>query len=231
MLLGLTSPCRNPFSCRAGQGVGQPGDDRHRLRGRQRPVSQPILQGAAGQELDDQERAAPPGLDPVDLGHGRMRHRRHGPGFRLQPPQAAEGPRRQDLDGHVALQTQVARQVDRAHTPSPQAPRQAELAGEQLRNLRGDVGRPAGACGRLAGLGQASADGTLLGRRPTRQAPAGNVDVPSSGPGCLIPGYPSPPNPMSLGLSWCPATVDFQARVFALQAAGASCIARSRRIV
>ena len=65
----------------------------------------------------------------------------------------------------------------------------------------------------------------------TRQAPAGNVDVPSSGPGCLIPGYPSPPNPMSLGLSWCPATVDFQARVFALQAAGASCIARSRRIV
>ena len=36
-------------------------------------------------------------------------------------------------------------------------------------------------------------------------------------------GYPTPPNPISLGLSWCPATVGFQVRVFALQAAGAQC--------
>ena len=49
--------------------------------------------------------------------------------------------------------------------PGPQAPRQAELAGEQLRNLRGDGGRPAGACGRLAGRGHRSADRTLLGRQ------------------------------------------------------------------
>ena len=44
----------------------------------------------------------------------------------------------------------------------------------------------------------------------------------SSGP-CEIPGYPRPANVQNLGLSWCPVTVDFQARVFALQAAGAQC--------
>ena len=47
--------------------------------------------------------------------------------------------------------------------------------------------------------------------------------VPAAGPGCQIPGYPSPDNPRSLGLPWCPSSVDFQARVFALQAAGAWC--------
>ena len=43
-----------------------------------------------------------------------------------------------------------------------------------------------------------------------------------SGP-CEIPGYPRPADPQSLGLSWCPARVDFQVRVFALSAAGANC--------
>ena len=43
-----------------------------------------------------------------------------------------------------------------------------------------------------------------------------------SGP-CEIPGYPSPANPQSLGLSWCPTSVTLQVRVFALAAAGAKC--------
>ncbi len=43
-----------------------------------------------------------------------------------------------------------------------------------------------------------------------------------SGP-CEIPGYPNPSNPQGLGLSWCPASVDVQVRVFALAAAGAKC--------
>ena len=94
------------------------------------------------------ERAPPPGLDTVDLGHGRMRHRRHGPGFRLQPHEADEVSLRQGLDRHVALQTQIARQVDSSHAPGPQSPRQAELAGEKLRDLRGDVGRPRSRIGR-----------------------------------------------------------------------------------
>ena len=48
--------------------------------------------------------------------------------------------------------------------------------------------------------------------------------VPSSGPGCLIPGYPSPPGGVAnLGFSWCPASVTLQVRSFALQAAGAQC--------
>ena len=61
------------------------------------------------------------------------------------------------------------------------------------------------------------------GAQTTGQAPASKADVPASGPGCLIPGYPTPDNPMHLGLPWCPASVDFQARAYALQAAGAWC--------
>ena len=38
-----------------------------------------------------------------------------------------------------------------------------------------------------------------------------------------VPGFPRPANVQNLGLSWCLATMDFQARVFALQAAGAKC--------
>ena len=40
---------------------------------------------------------------------------------------------------------------------------------------------------------------------------------------CLIPGFPEPDNPEAVGLPWCPASVDFQVRVFALSAAGAQC--------
>ena len=52
------------------QGIGQPGDDRHRLRGSERPVPQSILKSTAGQEFDDQERAAPPGVDAADAASG-----------------------------------------------------------------------------------------------------------------------------------------------------------------
>jgi len=46
----------------------------------------------------------------------------------------------------------------------------------------------------------------------------------SVGGSCEITGYPSPPGGVAnLGLSWCPASVDFQVRAFALQAAGAQC--------
>ena len=51
------------------------------------PVPQPIRKRAARQELDDQERAAAPRLDAVDLGQRRVRHRRHGPGFGPQAHQ------------------------------------------------------------------------------------------------------------------------------------------------
>ena len=69
-------------------------------------------------------------------------------------------------------------------------------------------------------------------RSPTKgQTPTsdkGNVElaaaVPSSGPGCMIAGYPSPPGGVAnLGFSWCPASVTLQVRSFALQAAGAQC--------
>ena len=48
--------------------------------------------------------------------------------------------------------------------------------------------------------------------------------VPSSGPGCMIAGYPGPPGGVAnLGFSWCPASVTLQVRSFALRAAGAQC--------
>ena len=59
------------------------------------------------------------------------------------------------------------------------------------------------------------------GPDPRRGAAASQP--PPQGPGCEIPGYPKPANPQSLGLSWCPASVGFQVRSFALVAAGAKC--------
>ena len=63
---------------------------------------------------------------------------------------------------------------------------------------------------------------------PTSTSDKSNVElaaaVPSSGPGCMIAGYPSPPGGVAnLGFSWCPASVSIQVRSFALQAAGAQC--------
>ena len=67
-------------------------------------------------------------------------------------------------------------------------------------------------------------------RRPaTTQPSRPQVEVSSDrqsqrrGPGCEIPGYPTPANIQSLGVNWCGPDVDFQKRSFALQAAGAWC--------
>ena len=60
-------------------------------------------------------------------------------------------------------------------------------------------------------------------RRPAAPRSATDRNTTAAGP-CFIPGYPSPPGGVAnLGLPWCPATVGFQARAFALQAAGAQC--------
>ena len=53
--------------------------------------------------------------------------------------------------------------------------------------------------------------------RPSRPPSA------AGGRACEIPGFPTPSDPMNLGLRWCGSTVGFQRRVFALQAAGAWC--------
>ncbi len=60
---------------------------------------------------------------------------------------------------------------------------------------------------------------------PVRQQPEVSSDAPPQrqGPGCEIPGYPTPANIQSLGVSWCGPGVDFQKRAYALQAAGAWC--------
>ena len=58
---------------------------------------------------------------------------------------------------------------------------------------------------------------------PRRQGAAPSAPRRSGGPACEIPGYPSPANVQSLGLSWCASNVGFQRRAFALQAAGAWC--------
>ena len=64
--------------------------------------------------------------------------------------------------------------------------------------------------------------------QPERLDPAGRADHRDQAPTtpsaqCLIPGFPSPADPESLGFSWCPASVGFQVRVFAISAAGAQC--------
>ncbi len=54
-------------------------------------------------------------------------------------------------------------------------------------------------------------------------ASTGTPGLTAGGGSCQIPGYPTPANPQTLGLSWCPASVTFQVRAFALQAAGIQC--------
>ena len=55
-------------------------------------------------------------------------------------------------------------------------------------------------------------------------ASTGNVAAGAGGGRCEIPGYPSPPGGLAgVGLAWCPASVDFQVRAFALQATGIQC--------
>ena len=66
---------------------------------------------------------------------------------------------------------------------------------------------------------------TPIGTPPARQQPEVSSEAPPQrqGPGCEIPGYPTPANIQSLGVSWCGPGVDFQKRAYALQAAGAWC--------
>ena len=74
---------------------------------------------------------------------------------------------------------------------------------------------------RARAVGQTPAAGQGVG---TIEAFTGNVETGANGGKCEIPGYPSPPGGgASLGLAWCPASVGFQVRAFALQAAGIQC--------
>ena len=54
-------------------------------------------------------------------------------------------------------------------------------------------------------------------------AATGTPGFPARGGSCEIPGFPNPSDMTNLGLSWCPARVEFQVRVFALQAEGMRC--------
>ena len=84
-----------------------------------------------------------------------------------------------------------------------------------------------------------SADGDGVGpgdgRQPAEATQAERTQGPAADPGesragetagprnCEIPGFPSPDDVRSMGLSWCPSSVDFQLRAIALQASGAWC--------
>ena len=69
--------------------------------------------------------------------------------------------------------------------------------------------------------GQATVTSTGGGAVPGDSGLTGSA---AGGGSCLIPGYPSPPGGLAgVGLPWCPASVDFQVRAFALQAAGIQC--------
>ena len=63
------------------------------------------------------------------------------------------------------------------------------------------------------------------GGQPTAvQNPVETAGSAAGGGSCEIPGYPTPPGGLAgVGLAWCPASVNFQVRVFALQAAGIQC--------
>ena len=84
----------------------------------------------------------------------------------------------------------------------------AETAGQVGATLAGDI---------LAEPSSTSTPGE------STDGPAGNAGSATGVGPCLIPNYPNPGDVLSLGLPWCPASVDFQLRSFALYAAGAQC--------
>ena len=78
--------------------------------------------------------------------------------------------------------------------------------------------------------GADSAKGGIGGQPPDGGTASAPVAASTSNPGvtvgggsCQIPGFPNPGDMTNLGLSWCPARVGFQVRVFALQAEGMRC--------
>ena len=107
----------------------------------------------------------------------------------------------------------------------------------QLGFLRAVNGRPARSNKRALGAAGASdeealAAGTIFAEQVRTGQPSpggvGTADAAgggmSGGGSCEIPGYPTPPGGLAgVGLAWCPASVNFQVRVFALQAAGIQC--------
>ena len=59
--------------------------------------------------------------------------------------------------------------------------------------------------------GQQPAGNSGVGFDPDVLGPTGSTGGTAGGGSCLIPGYPSPPGGVAnLGLSWCPASIDFQ---------------------
>ena len=72
--------------------------------------------------------------------------------------------------------------------------------------------------------GQQPAGNSGVGFDPDVFGTTGSTGGTAGGGSCEIPNYPSPPGGVAnRGFSWCPASVDFQVRAFALQAAGAQC--------
>ena len=60
---------------------------------------------------------------------------------------------------------------------------------------------------------------------PDQRQDAGSpsLEPQQQGPGCEIPGYPTPADIQNLSLSWCGSNVNIQRRAFALQVAGTWC--------
>ena len=125
---------------------------------------------------------------------------------------------------------QIENQLAAAH-----ARRKSESGPSFLEAAIGIVGGTAiaaagGGTEEAVAAGTIFAEGVIGGQQPVGNSggapgggPAGNTGGAAGGGQCEIPGYPNPGNVANLGLGWCPATVDFQARAFALQAAGAQC--------
>ena len=91
-----------------------------------------------------------------------------------------------------------------------------EGSGMGLTDSESQRGRDATDCRELFESGRISFRGDNAPERESGRAPSGGR--------CEIPGYPNPPGGVAdLGLPWCSASVNFQRRAFALQAAGAWC--------
>ena len=132
----------DPLAVRCLEGFGDLAADPESLFERKRTAREPLRQGLPLDELQHEEARPARLLDPVDRRDVRVAQGRQGARLPLEPGQVLRIPRQragQDLDGHLPVETAVARAPDLSH-PS-RAEWREDLVRAQARP-RADHGSP-----------------------------------------------------------------------------------------
>jgi hypothetical protein len=136
-VVGLEVAVHDAGGVRGGEPFARGAVEPEDLVRRARPARQPRARGAAGDVLHRDEHAA---VDLADLVHDddvRVRDARQRPRLALDAGERVRGPRVAELDRDVAIEPQIAREVDDAHPAGTDRPDHAVLVlGDQLAGVQ-----------------------------------------------------------------------------------------------